>query len=331
MGFGSYGKFRLRGDPELPVVSGIAWDMSAPSYLRPLARMQNGSIRPGFFVCDINLNGPITEDFVRLFVRKHSLASAPTNVAPIMPFLIGDVFRQGAFDIARQSGIAATTIENLFGRDTAKALRDLIELLSNSGATAAMNPDHLYKVMGALTKVEGAANNLRGALFELAIGTLCKDIEGGYLLAGEKRREIHSGQQAEIDVLLDRPNGQSVLVVECKSKIPGASVSLEEAQHWLEDRVPLIHKILEQDGKYNERQFHFELWTNGPLHADANKWLNAQKTNYGGYTIGWKDGSDLKKYANQAKSSAIRKILKEHYFLHPLAKLAKSKSQPGTK
>ena len=330
MGFGSYGKFRLRGDPELPVVSGIAWDMSAPSYLRPLARMHNGSIRPGFFVCDINLNGPITEDLVRLFVRKHSLASAPSNVAPIMPFLVGDVFGQSAFDLARQSGIAATTIENLFGRDTAKALRDLIELLSNSAATAAMNPEHLYKVMDWLTKIEGAANNLRGALFELAVGTLCKDIEGGYLVVGDKRRETQSGQQAEIDVLLNRPNGEPVLVVECKSKIPGASVSLNEVQRWFQDRVPLIHKILEQDGHYNERLFRFELWTNGPLRADAISWLNGQKTNYDGYTIGWKDGSELKKYANQTKSAAIRKILKEHYFLHPLAKLAKAKSPPTT-
>lgn len=326
LGLGSYGKFKLRGEADLPIVSGIAWDMCAPSYMRPLARMQNGSIKPGFFVCDINLNGPTTDDLVKLFVRKHSLASAPQNVAPIMPFLIGDVFTQSAFDLARQSGIAATTIENMFGRETAKALRDLVELLSNSGATAAVNPAHLYEVMNALTKIEGAANNLRGALFELAIGSLAKDIEGGYLVVGEKRREIYSGQKAEIDVLLDRPDGKSILVVECKSKIPGASVSQEEVQHWLENRVPLIHKILDQDGRYDTRMHRFELWTNGPLHKDALSWLEKQNTDFGAYTVGWKDGAALKTYANQAKSPAIRKILKEHYFLHPLAKLAKAKN-----
>tara|TARA_R110000772_G_scaffold64081_1_gene143264 strand:- start:2662 stop:3822 length:1161 start_codon:yes stop_codon:yes gene_type:complete len=330
LGLGSYGKFKLRGEADLPVVSGIVWDISAPSYMRPLARMENGAIKPGFFVCDINLKGPVNEDLVKLFVRKHSLASAPLNVAPIMPFLIAEVYTQSAFDLARQSGIAATTIENMFGRETAKALRDLIELLSNSGATAAVNPGHLYDVLNALTKIEGAANNLRGALFELALGSLAKDIEGGYLVVGENRRELYSGRKAEIDILLDRPEGKPVLIVECKSKIPGASVSEKEVRHWLEDRVPLLHKILEQDGRYGTRMKHFELWTNGPFHEKAISWLQKQNTDFGAFTVGWKDGEALKSYAKQAKSGAIRKVLKEHYFLHPLSKIAKANKTSGT-
>lgn len=323
IGFGSFGKFKLRGETELPVVSSVAWDMSAPSYMRPLARMNNGTIKPGFFVCDINLRGVMTVDEVALFIRKHSHASAPQNVSPIMPFLIGDVFSQDAFNLARQSGIAATTIEHLFGADTAKALRDLIELLSNSGATAAMNPAHLFDVLNALTKIDGAANNLRGAVFELVVGSLAKDIEGGYLLTGEKRRDIFTGEAAEIDVLLDRPDDKPVLIVECKSKIPGAMVSRDEVKHWLGNRVPLIQKILIQDGRYNGRSFHFELWSNGLVHDDALSWLSAQRKDQGLFTLDWKDGTALRSYANKAKTSAIRKILKEHYFLHPLAKLKK--------
>lgn len=84
--------------------------------------------------------------------------------------------------------------------------------------------------MHTLTKIEGAAGNLRGALFELAIGSLAKDIEGGFLLVGEKRRGLFTGREAEIDVLLDRPDQKPVLIIECKSKIPGASLGLSEAQ-----------------------------------------------------------------------------------------------------
>lgn len=326
LGLGSYGKFKLRGETELPVVSSIAWDMSAPSYMRPLARSEAGSIKPGFFVCDINLNGVINQDQVALLVRKHSLASAPQNIAPIMPFLIGDVFSQDAFNLARQSGIAATTIENLFGLETARALRDLIELLSNSGATAAINPQHLSDVMNNLAKIEGAADRLRGALFELAAGTLAKDIEDGYLLVGENRREYSTGREAEIDVILDRPDGRPVLVIECKSKIPGASLSLETAQHWLKDRVPLIRAIMDQESRYDGRTFHFELWSNGPFDEDARSWLEAQPKVYDLHTVDWKDGAALRSYARNAKTGAVRKILKEHYFTHPLAKLAKRKS-----
>ena len=126
-------------------------------------------------------------------------------------------------------------------------------------------------------------------------------------------------------MLLDRPDGESVLILECKSKIPGAFVSLEEARHWLSDRVPLIRNILGRDSRYDGRAFHFELWSNGPFHDDALVWLNAQNTDCDLYTVGWKAGVALRKYARKSKTSAIRNILKEHYFLHPLAKVSKLK------
>lgn len=34
-------------------------------------------------------------------------------------------------------------------------------------------------VMRTLSKIEGASANLRGALFELVVGSLVKDVEGG--------------------------------------------------------------------------------------------------------------------------------------------------------
>lgn len=326
IGFGSYGKFRMRDDLEPPIVSGITWDLSAPSYMRPLTSVRKGSLRPGFFICDINLNGPIGEDLVALFVRKHDMASAPINVAPILPFLVGEVFTQDAFDLARQAGITATTIADLFGKETAKALRDLIGLLSNAGATAAVNPDHLYQVMTALTKIEGAANNLRGALFELAIGSLVKDIEDGYLLTGQTRKDYSSGRSAEIDVLLNRPDGIPVLVIECKSKIPGARVTRDEVEKWYSDRVPLIYNILSADPRFIDRTFQFELWSNGPFDAKALEWLTSKDTEFGAYSVGWKDGEMLKEYAKEASSGTIRKMLNEHYFLHPLTKLSKKRS-----
>ena len=77
IGFGSYGKFKIRGEEDLPVVSGVAWDITAPSYMRPLVSAHGGVLKPGFFVCDVNLNGALDEDTVALFIRKHDMASAP--------------------------------------------------------------------------------------------------------------------------------------------------------------------------------------------------------------------------------------------------------------
>lgn len=325
IGLGSYNKFRTRGDAEAPIVSGITWDLSAPCYLRPLVSARAGAVRPAFFVCDVNLRAPVDDDFVSVIVRKHDLASAPANVAPIFPLLVAEVYTQAAFDLARKSGIAATTVSGLFGIEIAKALRDLIDMLSDAGATAAVNPDHLYQVMASLTKIEGAANNIRGALFELAIGNLVKDVEQGYVVIGQRWLELFSRRWAEIDVLLDRPDGKPVLVVECKAKIPGARVSRDEVKKWFSDRVPLIHKALIQDDRYKGRKFDFQLWSNGPFHAAAADWLGRQITDFGDHSVGWKDGTALKAYAAKSRSGAIKKILNEHYFLHPLSKLAKAK------
>lgn len=322
-GFGSYNKFLTRNDAVLPMVSGIAWDLSAPSYIRPLVQVSGNLAKPGFFVCDINLHEVIGLDPVSAFVRKHDLASAPIKVAPIMAMLVGRVFSEEAFALARQKGIIAVTLDNLFGQQVAKAIKELIALLSDLGARAAVDPKKIDVVLDALTKIEGAAINVRGSLFEITIGSLVKDVEGGFLTIGEERQNYQSGRSAEIDIRLDRGSEKGILVIECKSKIPGARVTFEEVTKWYLDRVPLIYSILSNGGEYTEKPFRFELWTNGPINDDAIEWLEIQNTEFENYSVGWRDGSAVKAYADKAHAKVLRKILKEHYFNHPLSKVAR--------
>ena len=323
IGFGSYNKFSVRGDDgNEPVVSSITWDLSAPSYLRPLVTASTGKLKPGFFVCDINFNGQVRKDSVSLFIRKHDMASAPRNVAPILPMLVSDEFASEAFNLARSKGIVAATVENLFGKSTAKLLRELIELVTNTGTTISDNPDKLYQLLSSLTKIEGAANNLRGALFEFAIGYLVKEIEGGGIEIGKIITHYETNQRFEIDVLLTRSNEGAILVIECKSKIPGSKVALTEVQKWYENRVPHIFEILNYFKVYKGSKFQFELWTNGAFHDQARDWLEQQSKNCEGYNVDWKDGNSLREYAKQGNSSTVRKMLNEHYFHHPLAKIS---------
>ncbi|MDH4442140.1 MAG: hypothetical protein QE284_17360 [Rhizobium sp.] len=319
-GFGSFDRVRIRDDETPPVVSSITWDMSAPCYARPLVKASASGLKPGFVVCDVNLRGVLDEDAVTTFVRKHDLASAPVNVAPIMPFLIADGFTTAGFRMAKSKGVLATTTAHLFGGDVAKALRDLISLLSDTGKTASVNPEHVERVLSNLTRIEGAANNLRGALFEIVVGSLVKDVEGGYLRAGEKWTDFGSGRSAEIDVLLDRPDDKGVLIIECKSKIPGSRVNLEEVQRWHGDRVPLLHSIIRTDSRFYNKPLSFELWTNGPIAVDALAWLREQPIR-SDLSLAWRDGTEMKTYTDRAANTAIRKALNEHYFRHPLAKI----------
>lgn len=326
IGFGSYGAFKLRGDEQLPEVAGVAWDLSAPSYFRPLVSARTGAIKPGFLVCDLSLDGPTGVESVELFIRKHDIASAPTNVAPIMPLLIGHVFSQDAFDNAKRSGILACTIEDLFGRDIAKALEDLIQLLSDAGATAAVNSEYLERVLTALTKIEGAEKNVRSALFELVVGSLVKEVHGGYLATGVRMNDKVTHEQAEIDVLLHDDKKETLLIIECKAKSPGSYVSETEVRRWYENRIPLLQRILRQNPRYTNSTMRFELWTNGTLAHSAATWLDAMPYDFDTHSIGRVEGQQMKVVAAQAPAeSRTLKILNEHYFKHPLAKAQKAK------
>ena len=124
-----------------------------------------------------------------------------------------------------------------------------------------------------------------------------------------------------IDVLVN-----NLVIIECKSKIPGSRVNLTEVYKWRNDRVPLIYKILRNNEHFANKKLTFELWTNGPIATDAAAWLKADPI-VPDYEINWKDGETMKAYVDKASSGAIRKAMSEHYFRHPLARLTPSKRE----
>lgn len=326
IGFGSFGKFAIRGDEQPPQVAGITWDLTAPSYIRPLVSVSQKGVKPGFLVCDISLFGSIERPEAEAFLRKCDLASAPVGMPPIMPMIVGHVFSTDALELLKGKGILAITLRNLFGEELAQALRELVVMLTDMGARASVNPDHLLKVMNSLTQIEGGSSNLRGALFELVIGSLVKDVENGYLKTGDRRQDLVSGRKAEIDVQLDRGEQAGVLVIECKAKNANSRVSESDIRKWYGDRVPLIYSILTNGGSYKGKPFRFELWSNGDFSASGLKWLTEQPLVMDGYTVGWRDGKALKQYADKAKNTSLRTMLNDYYFHSPLRRVTANPS-----
>ncbi|MEP1216581.1 MAG: hypothetical protein ABJM11_16270 [Marinobacter sp.] len=324
VGLGSYGAFRLRNVSELPVVSSVAWDITAPSYARPLARFSNGQMKPGFIVSDVVLGDGLSVEAVEVFIRKHDMASAPLGVAPIMPFLVANWFDQEAYDAARSAGVIAVTVEQLLGKTLATALQALVQILSDLGATAAVNAEKIEMVLNELTRIEGAAQNLRGDLFELVIGNVVKAVEKGSLSVGREIQHRTQALKAELDVRLNSEDCNNTLIIECKAKVPGSKVSEAEVRKWYEKKILRIVEILRSDPYYSERRLRFEMWTNGLFHPTALAWLDSRKTEFEdeGYSVGWRDGVAVKKYSKKVRDKAIQNILREHYFNHPLTKIA---------
>jgi hypothetical protein len=83
-----------------------------------------------------------------------------------MPMLIAEGFEPEALHACRAEGIITTRPDTLFGNEAGAALRDLLETLSHAAAVAANDPKRLEELFTRLGSIEGAAGNLRGALFE---------------------------------------------------------------------------------------------------------------------------------------------------------------------
>src|SRR5690606_8520337 len=132
-------------------------------------------------------------------------------------------FTPEALRACRARGIVATRPETIFGQDVGRALADLLQTLANGAAVAASDPGHIEDLFRQLSKIEGAAANIRGALFELLVGHLVRSIEGGSIDIGVL---VHDeNRSAEIDVR--HVNERDVTVYECRGNQPSTRVTAE--------------------------------------------------------------------------------------------------------
>lgn len=111
-----------------------------------------------------------------------------------------------------------------------------------------MKPERIEKILGSQSKIEGAAGNLRGALFEVVVGHMVRSIEGGPIDIGAIVRGANSGARAEID---------GHLVYECKGHQSSARASKGEVEVWLTKKVPIIASAHSQPVQGGRLRFEF--------------------------------------------------------------------------
>lgn len=314
MNMASPNAMTIRGGPEPPQFATVRFDLCGPSYLRPMQRFRQGKLLPGFLVADVLLGQELNEAFVAPFIRKCTLLSYVRRARPFMPMLIADHFTPDALRACRARGIVATRPETIFGQDVGRALTDLLQTLSNAAAVAASDPGHIEDLFRQLSKIEGAAANIRGALFELIVGHLVRSIEGGSIDIGVL---VHDqGRSAEIDVR--HVNEREVTIYECRGNQPSTRVTAETIKKWLEEKVPTIYGALNAAGRFDNSQFRFEYWSCGTFDEEALALLQGARKRIRRYEVAWKDSTAIKQYSQRIRAGGIRKILNEHYFNHPL-------------
>jgi hypothetical protein len=315
----SYNKVAIRdvNQTERPTFGTCRWDLCGPSYLRPFVRRGSGDKpKPGFIVCDAFANDGLGAEQIKYFLRKCQLLAPFAKLSPFLPILVADRYSKDAFAAGKSAGILMATPETLFGDEVAAALSSLLRTLTKAAAVAANNPDKIYELFSILGRIEGAAANLRGALFEMVVGFLVRERQGNSIDIGERVTDPETGRSAEIDVRRVKES-QECWSYECKGHQPSDVVTLSMAEKWV-DKIGVIHKVLRRERRFQGCKFGFEYWTCGNFDAEAVDYLKSVQSARPKLHLGWRDGAAVREYAATTNKKSVLDTLDEHYFRHPV-------------
>lgn len=291
----------------------FAWDIVGPSYLRPLVKYdaKNNKLTNGFVAADVFLGVELKASEVAYFVYKAQTCSK-IGIPPALLFLVADWFEKEAFDLGKKHGLSFVTPEILFGKDVAESLKELVQVLTHAAAVAAKEPDKISRILHTLSQTDVDFNNLKGALFNLIVGHMVLQGEGGSIDIGKKIR-YHSEAvpiEREMDVRLCVGN-HTVTVYECKGyKSP---ITLTEAETWVKSKIPNIYKALRQEERFVNAKISFEIWSTGGFEPDALEYLKTVATKLNKYQVVWKDNKAIIAYSMEKNLPQMRAMIKEFY------------------
>lgn len=322
LGLASFQSVAIRDEAsEQPRVGTFRWDLTGPSYLAPMLDWgkSDGALKPGFVACDVLLGKEVTALHLRPFIAKCQTLRSLKGVGRCLQIFVADRYDNAAFRLAKEAGIIPATPATLFGEEVAAALGELTLLLSQA-AIMAVDPAKFDELFRRLGKIEGAAINLRGALFGYLVADLvrqtdtCIEIRINQVFADPQ----NSAARAEVDVLATtHPRG--VRFIECKGYRPRGTVPDDMVRTWLEVRVPLLRRVALAHPDWKSRKLCFEFWTTGNLSPAARELIrDAQEAiSPTKYTIVVREGEHVEVLAKQSQDTALWRTLAEHFLEHP--------------
>ncbi|MCW3789427.1 hypothetical protein [Plebeiibacterium sediminum] len=279
----------------------------APSYVGSLTKKTSDSIVPAFVIADILIGNVINENQVNFFINKISALKQQRGLAKFIPFLIVDSIDTKALNNLKSKGAVIGFADELFGENYKELLNSLINLITNAGAILKKKPEAYLDLISKLNKlVDGKTNNLRGDLFELAVGyyqgRICSSIDIGKLIN-------HSGERREIDVFGLQPN--RVLISECKGY--NHPISKEEIEVWLGEKVPVIRKWVLDNATISDKELVFQFWSTGGFTQEALELLEKRIESTKKYTIEYFDLDKMLEISKKINSKKFTEILREYY------------------
>lgn len=241
-------------------------------------------------------------------MQKINAIRASNPNLKLFPVLILDGVEVSALSKLKKFGVLIASVREIFGENYNELLKSLINTISNAGEILKNDPESYLALMDQLTKlINGKTNNLRGDLFELAVGYYygkqCQSLDIGKIIRIENDIKTR-----EIDVLANYEN--ETRIVECKGcNYPIDKVYVEK---YLSDKIPAIRKWL--DIYHPNKKQTFEIWSTGGFNEEATELLVKAKNNTKKYGIDFLDKHQILERAKQMQSTKFIEILKDYYF-----------------
>lgn len=288
--FAEYGKFR--------------WGFKGASYLKGL--LENN--KSGFVLADILFGKEIFKEDIQFFIEKLNHIQSFKHASRIIPFLIVDDLHKDALIELKKNGVAIGLISELFGQKYALALKELVVVLSNAGASLKTQPDKYLELINELkTYNETLVYNIRGTLFEYFVchihSTKSKSFDLG--------REIYENNgKHEIDVFAIYSD--KVVFAECKAT--NSQIDETKINKWITQKIPAFRKWLLKQETLKNHDIEFEYWATGGYTAEADKILKEFSSSAKKYKVTYLSGADIRQKTISMKNKKMKEAL-DTYFL----------------
>lgn len=276
---------------------------TAPSYISGIVKFDK-KIQPAFVIADFLIGNSNNEFTIDFFIQKIQVIKSQTK-NNFLPFLITDALTQDAFKKLKENGIIIGFVNKLFGDEYEELLKSLISTVTNAGTILKTNPDAYLQLLLQLNKlVDGKTNNLRGDLFELAVGyyysNLCQSLDIG-------KRINFQGNYKEVDVYATFQD--KYILCECKAY--KTKIDLKIIDNWLSNKVSFMYKSIRE---YNfDKEIVFEFWSTSGFTDEAIEFLNDKQKNLKKYRIEFYGEKEILEKARQSKANKIVEIMREYF------------------
>lgn len=313
LGIASYDRVLTRDGKDLPIVGTFAWDLTAPSYLAPMLRFKkDGEGKNGFVACDVLLGKPVDAAGIQPFIHKCQTLRQLRNIGSCLQIFVADGYTNDAFQIAKRAGIIPATPISLFGREVAEGLQELTQVLSKAAASI-IDVDAFGDLFKKFSKIEGAAIQLRGTLFEFLAADIARKSMAPTSVTMNRIFKNDLGT-AEADVVAIRENHR-VIMIECKGYSPYAQIPDQYFKRWLQHNVPVCFKAVKAHPDWHNLPVHFEFWATGSLSAESLALYEQAKATIkpSRYTIELKMAPDVLAQAKQTSDKNLIQSIEKYY------------------